>query len=256
MFSSAKKSLGQNFLVDANFQNKIISTVKAEHVSPCLIEIGPGRGALTQHLVPLASQLLLIEKDRELVAYHQDKWHDQPHVRVIQADATEFSWISLPFERAQVVSNLPYNVASQILIQLFQEQHVIENMYLMFQKEMADRILAPEASRQFGPLAIWTQIFSKAHKAFDIPPGAFQPRPKVTSSFLTFKKIKVNDVDKEVTFIEFCRELFCYRRKTIGAILKQQKYDFTSIDDLVKKRPEELKIELLRQIYENVKKKD
>lgn len=217
----AKKSLGQNFLVDGNYQTKIANAIFRKYQDEPIIEIGPGQGALTQHLIAKASSLILVEKDRDLAHHLNEQFKNNDKVTVIQGDFLEVNLDDhlKTNQKHFVIGNLPYNISSQILIKLFQHSNLFQSLFLMFQKEVALRCLAKHGGKDFGMLAIWVQLFAKGEKLFDLPPTVFRPRPKVMSSFVQFDLLNT-DYGAHEKFLEFCRILFTQRRKKISTTLK------------------------------------
>lgn len=223
-----KKSLGQNFLVDPNYQRKIVQSVQKNYQGQPIIEIGPGKGSITKYLIEFAERIILVEKDNVLFDHLGTLFSQEKSIEWIHQD-----FLKLDLSRFQktgphtVVANLPYNVASQIFIQILMHNESFDHLYLMFQKEVAERCLAKPKTKDFGILSIWTQLFSRAEKLFDLPPTVFKPSPRVMSSFLHFELIKT-DYLQEKPFIDFVKRIFSQRRKKISTILKK---------DLVSRQP-------------------
>lgn len=248
-----KKSLGQNFLIDPNFQRKIIAAFEAGYAGGTVLEIGPGRGALTQHLVQRASHLILVEKDRLLAAALQSRFADQSHVTVVSGDFLAWELSALPASGTTVVANLPYNIASQILIRLFENNRRFARLLLMLQKEVGCRCTANPGSRDFGILSLWCQVFSRPRRLFDCPPGAFRPRPKVVSSLIEFVFTSGVVGAEQKPFIGFVKLIFSQRRKKISTILKGRgtgRTTPTGLAALTDQRAENLQIEEMRRLFE------
>lgn len=258
----AKKSLGQNFLIDGNYQRKIIEAVQDDYQGQPILEIGPGMGALTQHLFKFAKSLTLVEKDSELAKDLKHRFAGDNHVKVIQADFLDLDLLSLRApqsgawqsresdmldKKTIMVANLPYNVASQILIKIFSHQHLFEKLYLMFQREVGNRCVAKPKTKEYGIFSIWSQLFSDVEKLFDIPPTAFRPQPKITSTFLKFD-LKDVDFANEKLFIGFIRRLFNQRRKKISTTLKSS-IDKKHFPQFADKRAEELSLTELKELF-------
>lgn len=249
----AKKSLGQNFLVDKNYQNKIIAVLKKLHTKQPLLEIGPGQAALTEHVLEFCDQILLIEKDRGLASTLAERFEQQDSVSVLQSDFLKCDLNEvLPLEKSLVLGNLPYNVSSQILIECFKHSHKFTHLVFMFQKELADRILAKSGNKSFGSLAIWTQIFSKAKKCFDVPPTAFRPRPRVVSTVVEFELTGEN-YEEHKPFLDFTRQAFLYRRKKLSTIFKKSLKDKQiPAQGHWDKRAEQLSLNELRDLFKDL----
>lgn len=254
-YHHAKKSLGQNFLVDPNYQRKIIQAVRQIYQGETILEIGPGQGALTQHLSEFAQKIILVEKDTGLAQELARKYDSQIFIKVINVDFLKWDLNALSDEKIIVVANLPYNVSTQILIKLLQNMNKFQYLFLMFQKEVAQRCVASPNSKDYGILSVWCQLLANVKKLFDVPPTAFRPRPKITSAVLHFQPSGIEFDKKQNQFMEFVKLIFSQRRKKIGTVLKaQQKYknqileDFSG-KDLLEKRAENLSIEQLRQLF-------
>lgn len=243
----AKKSLGQNFLIDGNYQRKIIEAVQDDYQDQPILEIGPGRAALTQHLCGFAKSLTLVEKDTELAKDLKQRFAGDNHVKVIQADFLDLNLKSHIEPKTVVVANLPYNVASQILIKIFSHQYLFEKLYLMFQREVGNRCVAKPKTKDYGIFSIWSQLFSDVEKLFDIPPTAFRPQPKITSTFLRFDLKEVDYADEKL-FISFIRRLFNQRRKKISTTLKPS-IDKKHFPHFADKRAEELSLLELKELF-------
>jgi 16S rRNA (adenine1518-N6/adenine1519-N6)-dimethyltransferase len=189
-----------------------------------VLEIGPGRGALTAPLAAAAGTLIAVEIDRDLASALPARF---PTVRVMQADFLDVSLPDLLREEqkpVRVVGNLPYNVASPILFKLLEdaaEGRLIEDATLMLQKEVADRLVAGPGSSDYGALAIQVALLADVTRVLSLPPGAFRPPPKVRSAVvrLRFRKPSV-DVGNHATFERLVRGLFLQRRKTVANALK------------------------------------
>lgn len=182
----ARKSLGQNFLLDLNLTGRIARAAGALDKSP-IVEIGPGPGGLTRALLNSgAAQVVAIEKDERCLEALEDIARAYPgRLRVIAGDALEFDLAGIGAPLVKLVANLPYNVATPLLIKWLtpaQWPPVWESLTLMFQKEVAERITAPVGGKAYGRLAVLTQWRCDAHMLFDIDPRAFTPAPKVTST--------------------------------------------------------------------------
>src|SRR3989338_5476699 len=222
--SNPKKSLGQNFLIDPNYRRKIM-----EAVSPSLndeiIEIGPGRGALTGELVGRSRHLWLVEKKFLPAKALQKNYVHGPKGTLLTGDFLDLDLREIwgeSLRQMEAVGNLPYNVASQIFIRLIENRNYFSDLYLMFQKEMARRFVALPKTKDYGLLTLWAKVYTDCRIVFNLPPNAFRPRPKVDSSFIHFK-VKENPLisDKEApAFWNLMRTLFQQRRKTILSVLK------------------------------------
>ena len=185
----AKKSLGQNFILDLNITRKIARTAKPFYDTETLLEIGPGPGALTRGLLlEGATRVLAIEKDARCLHALNDLVHaSSGRLKVLEKDALTTPLQSLTGAPFKIVANLPYNISTSLLMQWFEELDAISGLVLMFQKEVANRLVATPRSKAYGRLSILTQVKCSARIAFDLPPSAFKPAPKVTSSIVILK---------------------------------------------------------------------
>ena len=188
----AKRSLGQNFLVDDNIVSRIFNAVpNAEQ--RLIIEIGPGRGALSDNLIRASRRYLAIEKDTELASRLKALFADQSKVRVVESDVLEFDFGEISVEEGEllpfVVANLPYNISTPVLRKLAQYSSRLAGAVLMLQKEVVDRLSAPPGDRNRGFLTVLTEMSFECRKLFEVPPSAFRPRPKVMSAVIEAKSI-------------------------------------------------------------------
>lgn len=217
----AKKSLGQNFLVSDVVIERIINKVKF-FKPDILIEVGPGTGALTYFLRQLPCQFRVIELDTVLAQY----WREQG-LNVIEADALRLDWQPL-YEgegRKVFVSNLPYQISSSIVIERSMDQTGLDNMVLMFQKEVAQRIVAKPRAENYGMLSVIAQTFWKVETVSEAGPRDFDPPPRIASRVLAFTS-KKSPMATSKAFLGFVKAAFAQRRKLLKknvAILCSQK---------------------------------
>jgi 16S rRNA (adenine1518-N6/adenine1519-N6)-dimethyltransferase len=184
----AKKRLGQNFLVDETYARRIVAAL-APRAGETVVEIGPGRGALTAPLVECGARVVAVEFDRELFAPLRARFGGRENFTLVEADALEVDFCSLagPAERARVVANLPYNISTAILQRLIEHRRCVKEMVLMLQREVVARITAPAGSTERGYLSVLVEAYCEAEALFDVPPGAFRPAPKVWSSVVRLR---------------------------------------------------------------------
>ncbi|HEX8141961.1 MAG TPA: 16S rRNA (adenine(1518)-N(6)/adenine(1519)-N(6))-dimethyltransferase RsmA [Pyrinomonadaceae bacterium] len=214
----AKKSLGQNFLVDERVAERIVEAV-GPRADETIVEIGPGRGALTSRLLEKAGRLVAIELDRELVPVLRASLGLCGNFRLVEADAlsADLCVLIAPAESARVVANLPYYISTAILQRLIEQRGCISEMVLMLQREVVERITAPAGSKERGFLSVLVEAYASAETLFDVSPDAFRPVPKVWS---TVARIKVRprisvEVRDEALFRQLVSAGFAQRRKTI-----------------------------------------
>lgn len=217
----AKKSLGQNFLVSDLVIERIINQVK-EFQPEQLIEVGPGPGALTYFLRQMNVPLQLIELDRVIAAY----WREQG-LPVLEEDALKLDWRQFYSDKNLVfVSNLPYQISSSIVIDRSLEDHGVQSMVLMFQKEVAQRIRAAAKTEHYGLLSVIAQTFWKIWMVTEAGPRDFSPPPRVASRVLAFTRLQ-SEVSNRKAFLTFVKAAFAQRRKllksNLSGLLSQKK---------------------------------
>jgi 16S rRNA (adenine1518-N6/adenine1519-N6)-dimethyltransferase len=179
-----KRSLGQNFLTNPATVARIVAALEAGPDDP-VVEIGPGRGALTQALAALGGPLVLVEKDDALAEALAARFAAEPRVRVVCGDATLLdpdALVPAGPRRARVVGNLPYNAGGPILFHWLLARDRLERLVFMMQKEVAVRLAAPPGDREFGAASVLVQCRARVRRLFDVSPGCFFPRPNVVSS--------------------------------------------------------------------------
>ena len=253
----AKKSLGQNFLIDLNIVKKITSLTNITNKN--ILEIGPGKGILTdQLLLQKPKSLILVEKDIILCETLKLKYKKFKQVKIYNDDILKFNLEEKLKKDTIIFGNLPYNISSQILTKIIRiKTKSIKFSYLvfMFQKEMADRIIGKYGTPEYGRLSILTNYKLNILSKFNVSPNCFFPKPKVDSTVLLFKpKNKIIEKIKKIENLEkITNILFSNRRKMINKnILKIINTDqINLIDDLnLKSRPSELRPEKYYKITE------
>ncbi len=210
-----KKYLGQHFLKDSSIISKIIETADIGK-EDSIVEIGPGRGALTFRLAELAGKVMAIEIDHDLFESLHERAASYPNLTIIEADALKFPYEEIE-TKFKVVANLPYYISTPILFRLMELRHKITSMTVMLQKEVANRIVASPGSKDYGILSIAVQFYAIPAIAFEIPPGAFYPAPEVDSAVLkiTPRERVAVEVKNENLFWAVIKSAFSHRRKTL-----------------------------------------
>jgi len=235
--SPKKAKLGQNFLTDRKAAERIVDAL-GDVSQSLVVEVGPGRGALTDTLVQRAGRVIAIEFDRMLATELRFKYSREPKMEVLEGDvlAIDFGTVlnrtigplndlrPLKPERARLLGNLPYYITSDILLHIFKFHDQFDWIVIMVQREVADRIAAKPGTRDYGLLSATAQLYTHVEKLFTLPPGAFAPPPKVHSSVLRMKVAPRFDelgvaADE---FIEFLKMAFAMKRKTLLNNLKKQ----------------------------------
>ena len=213
----AKKSLGQNFLIDKNILNKIVNVTKIKDKT--ILEVGPGTGNLTSYILQKnPKKIFVIEKDESLVSELMKKFTEK--IIIINKDILSVDEKKLTDEKIIVFGNLPYNISTEILcrwiLNLENKYFWFDSLVLMFQKEVADRILSKFNSHLYGRLSILANWKLKIDKICDIKPNSFSPKPKIDSSLLYFRPKKNFPIFQESINLEkITRVFFNHRRKMI-----------------------------------------
>lgn len=215
-----RKSLGQHFLHERGIVEAIV-----HHFDPrpgdVVVEIGPGRGILTEAIAPRVAALHAVEVDRALAGQLSDGGRGIPNLIVHQEDALRFDYCAVA-ERIRVIGNLPYNISTPLLFRLLDHARCIRDMHLMLQKEVVDRVLAGPGSRVYGRLSVMVQQRCAGKLVLKVAPGAFTPPPRVQSAVvaLTPEAAPPHPVDDPKHFAELVKRAFGQRRKTLRNALK------------------------------------
>jgi len=252
-----KKSLGQNFLIDKNIIKKIIKIGELNHNS-IVIEIGPGKGNLTKEIIhQQPKKIILIEKDTNLTIFLKKFYENYPNLNIINTDILNFINDKILHRNIIVFGNLPYNISTQILAKLITLNKWppwYNKLILMFQKEVADRIIAKDKAGELNRLAVLSNWRLDITKHFDISKNCFFPKPKINSTILSFIPKKNTEFDiKNPKNIEIVtRALFSNPRKMINKnLLKLFKNDISVIKKLdinLNQRPGKLSYEMFYKI--------
>jgi 16S rRNA (adenine1518-N6/adenine1519-N6)-dimethyltransferase len=243
----ARKRFGQNFLHDQRVIGRIVQAV-APRIGDNLVEIGPGMGALTGPLLQAADHLTVLELDRDLAASLPARMNHLQHLTIVEGDALRFDFAALidPVRPLRVVGNLPYNISTPLLFHLIRYGAAVKDMTFMLQKEVVDRIVATPTSKDFGRLSVMIQYFCKPTFLFEVPPGAFNPPPKVTSAVFRLEPYAVKPIQarNEKLLAALVSQVFNQRRKTLRNTLKGQvdEAGFASLGINPMARPETLAI--------------
>ena len=219
-----KKSLGQNFLIDKNIIKKILKTVKIRNEN--IIEIGPGKGALTDEILKMdPKKLILIEKDSSLVKELRLRYFGNKRVNVINSDILKFNLENLANKNYIIFGNLPYNISSQIIVKLIKLKWppIFKNLVLMFQKELGEKIVGKFPSTNYGRLSILSNYRLNIIDKFLVSPNSFFPKPKVNSMVIHFQpKKKISYKIKNMENLEKVTNiLFSNKRKMINKNIKK-----------------------------------
>jgi|SRR5918911_1221752 16S rRNA (adenine1518-N6/adenine1519-N6)-dimethyltransferase len=213
-----KRRFGQNFLADERVVERIVREVSPRR-DETIVEIGPGRGALTSRLIDQAGRLVAIELDRDLVPLLQEKFGGCENFALVEADALTVDLCETisPSKQARVVANLPYYISTAILQRLIEQRACLTEMILMLQREVVERITAPPAASERGFLSVLVEAYCETATLFDVAPTAFRPVPKVWSSVVRLRlrpRIAVEVSDEHLLW-RIVSAGFAQRRKTI-----------------------------------------
>jgi 16S rRNA (adenine1518-N6/adenine1519-N6)-dimethyltransferase len=256
LIQKPKKSLGQNFLVDNNIINKIVQ-VGNINKNKTIVEIGAGYGNLTSAILKTSpKKIYAIEKDKELALYLKNRFKNINNVKVINNDILELVKTNSFDKNVIVFGNLPYNTSTKILASLIllgKWPPWYDSLVLMFQKEVADRIVARSKTKNFSRLSVLANWRLDTKKHFDVSNNSFFPKPKITSTILSFKPKKNNifELKNPKNLEKITRVIFSNRRKMINKSLKKLFKNNVVLKNLkinLNKRPEELSNETYYKI--------
>lgn len=242
-----RKRFGQNFLQDQSVIDRIIAAISPSP-GESLVEIGPGRGAITRALLRAVGQLDAVELDRDLIEPLARTCAPLGQLTIHKADALTFDLCQLVVsgEKLRLTGNLPYNISTPLLFRFLEQKFCILDMHVMLQKEVVDRIVAPPGSRTYGRLSVMIQTWCRAEALFEIPPQAFFPEPKVDSAFLRLTPLDpppfpLQDPGHHQRLVT---QAFAQRRKTLRNTLKGMATaeDFAALEIDPGQRAEELSV--------------
>lgn len=215
-----RKSLGQHFLHQRSVIDAIVERF-APRADDVVLEVGPGRGALTEALAPRVAALHVVEVDRMLAAQLSDRGGEIPNLTVHREDILQFDVRALG-RQVRVIGNLPYNISTPVVFHLLDQGPCIEDMHLMLQKEVVDRMLAAPGSKTYGRLSVMVQQRCRGELLLKVAPGAFTPPPRVQSAVVKLVPVKppVHPVHDPTHFAALVKKAFAQRRKTLRNALK------------------------------------
>ncbi len=245
MSYKAKKSYGQHFLINENLANKIADSAIALNNKYPILEVGPGQGVLTKYLIKENSRFLAVEADIEMVEFLHDKFPGI-EVNLIYKDFLKLDMENIfPEEEFIIFGNFPYNISTQIVFKMLENYNRIPVLIGMFQKEVAERIIAPPGKKDYGILSVLTQAYYNGSILFRIKPGSFNPPPKVDSAVIMLERIENTNLGcNEKLFKSIVKITFNQRRKMIRNTLKGMIIDTNILnDEFFNLRPEQLKLE-------------
>ncbi len=211
MSDAAKRSLGQHFLTDRNMIDKII-----RHIAPLkkdtVVEIGPGKGALTRPLLESGCRLTALELDTRFASAWREKAKAFPDFRCIEGNALSLDWSPwLPCDK--LVGNIPYNISRPLMFRIFEYRKKMKEAFLTVQKEFAEKMYAPPGTPSYGVVSVLTQVYCRIDPLFNVPPEVFSPPPHVMSACVHLR-FRECDIDDE-RFVNIVRTAFTQRRKRL-----------------------------------------
>ncbi len=249
------KSLGQNFLRDENILRKVVEGLNLRD-GDIVIEIGPGQGALTKHLIDLPITLIGIEVDKRAIELLQHRCGAKMtilHVNVLDVDLREIS--QKHRKKLRIVGNIPYYLTSEILFWLFDARMVVTDATIMMQLEVAHRLVAPPKNKEYGILSVFTQFYTECEILFKVSRNCFHPKPEVDSAVVRLNfKDQLPLVDENL-FRSIVRATFGKRRKTLRNGLKSLNLDDSVLDQIhfdLKKRPEDLSVDEFLNLSDSI----
>ena len=244
MYEILKKRYGQNFLIDQNIIKKICNLIPNKYLK--VIEIGPGDGRLTEKIISFEpKEFKIIEIDTDLIPFLQSKFKENQKIQIINKDILKYQ---LSDRVDLIISNLPYNISSQILVKICLMEIIPNSLILMFQKEFAERLL----NEKLNSLNSLVRCFYEINNSFNVSKNCFRPIPKIDSTVLLFNKIEKPLLKKNeiIKFIEFKRNLFSHKRKILKNLLKNYKFDKKKFD--LSTRIENVSLKKLIDIFREI----
>jgi 16S rRNA (adenine1518-N6/adenine1519-N6)-dimethyltransferase len=220
----ARKRFGQHFLADESVVEQILAAVAAQPAER-LLEIGPGRGAITAGLLASGCELHAVELDRDLARLLRARYAQEPRFHLHEADALDMRLADLAppdARRWRVVGNLPYNISTPLLFHLLDQYREIEDMHIMLQREVVERMAAKPGGRDYGRLTVMMAPVAETERLFDVPPDAFQPPPQVTSTVARIRLRRDPAFVVDARFARVVQTAFSQRRKTLRNALRTE----------------------------------
>lgn len=257
-----KPKLGQNFLHDQQAIRRIVAAL-GDCSRETVVEIGPGRGAVTRVLVERAARIVAIELDDALIAHLRAEF-PADRVTIVHQDVLDFNFATISAQTGRpvaVVGNLPYYITSPILLKLAASHADLDRAVLMMQREVANRVTAQPGSRDYGLLSVSVQLYGPVEQLFTLPPGAFSPPPQVHSSIIRWRfapRFGALGVEPN-EFLKFVRQAFAQKRKTLANNLRAAGFlpmklteAFTSAEIDPQIRAEALSLESLASLWKHL----
>lgn len=253
MKNRAKKSLSQNFLVDQDVVSCFVKSANFDSETT-ILEIGPGKGAISDELAKLNAPLILIEKDSSLSTDLKNRYQDNDLIKVLEDDILTCNMEAYIDSKIRIISNLPFQITSPVLGKLLPNKNILD-LTLIVQKEVAERIVKAPGTKGCSHISLFTHFYSEPKMLFDIPKEAYDPIPRVTTSaiHLKLKKPPIEDCEP---FFKFTKSAFNYKRKMLSTSLP---FDSKYIKEILQKigvletaRPENLTLNQFIELYQNL----
>ena len=250
------KRFGQNYLHDNNIIKKIVKEINPQP-DDTIVEIGPGRGALTEHIYGKTKEFIAVEIDKRVI---DDLGSMFPNLKLIRSDFLKIDFHLLQSsetKRIRIIGNIPYNITSPIIFKAINNSELIEDMVFTVQEEVAKRMIAKKGTKNYGILAVLLNYFSETNFCFKVSPNAFYPKPKVTSAVvhITLKRLNSEKNEKQ-TFINIVKASFGNRRKTLKNSLSNsifREINFSGADIDLSLRAEQLDVNDFIKLTEYVR---
>ncbi|HTA43079.1 MAG TPA: 16S rRNA (adenine(1518)-N(6)/adenine(1519)-N(6))-dimethyltransferase RsmA [Bryobacteraceae bacterium] len=246
----ARQRLGQHFLVKGRILERIAMAACGDH-APLVVEIGPGRGALTEHLLGHAERVVGIELDTALAGYVREHWLGDSRLEIVEANALDADWSQ--WGDGVLVGNLPYYAATAIISRYVHNPGSLKHGVFLIQKEVAERITAQPGGREYGYLSVECQLLAQAEYLFTVGPGAFRPPPKVESAVIRLTPRTTHLIQDTRGFLSFASLCFRQKRKTLrnnlAVAYPAQLYQGRPE---ISRRAEQLSVEELAELYRSL----
>ena len=241
---SPKKFLGQHFLIDENISKKIVEAVNLKEFDK-IVEIGPGKGALSKYLFDFSDKLILIEYDTESVEFIKSSFKKH-NPNIVKKDFLKYNLKDVLTQTSKnlIIGNFPYNISSQIIFKILENYLLVGNLIGMFQKEVAERIISKPNSKEYGIISVRTQLLYDVKILFDVSPNVFFPKPRVNSSVISMTRKKNININFDLKLFDKLVKLsFQQRRKKIKNSLKKLDLKENILEDSIfGLRPEQLSV--------------
>jgi 16S rRNA (adenine1518-N6/adenine1519-N6)-dimethyltransferase len=242
-----RQKLGQHFLSSQRILERIAASACPDGTQQA-IEIGPGQGALTEHLLAHAGRVVAIEMDPGLASHLGERWPHEPRLQLVEGNALNFDWTQ--WGPGVLAGNLPYYIATAIISKYLANPGALHQAVFLIQKEVAERITAKPGTRDFGYLSVECQHLAQAEYLFTVPPGAFHPPPKVDSAVIRLTPRPEAQTTETKAFLDFASACFRQKRKTLRNNLAER-FTKEALEGLsaVSRRAEQLSVTELLELF-------